>query len=74
MVRKPLLLNNFLQNRLAHFIFKLRGIQAVVIALLVEELMVGAVFQYFAIADDQNTVGRADGGQAVGNNKTGAAN
>ena len=39
----------------------------------IEKLLVFAFFDDFAVVNDQYLVGIADGAQAVGNNKTGAA-
>ena len=39
----------------------------------IQQLLVCAFFDDFAIVDDQHLVGIADGAQAVGNDKTGAA-
>lgn len=49
------------------------GVKLIISSLLLEELLVGAPFDYLALLKHHNGVGMADGGQTVGNYKCGFA-
>ena len=53
--------------------FKLTDIQMVIKAALVEQLLMGAFFDDFAVVDDEHLVSVADGAEAVGDDEAGAA-
>src|SRR5258708_40292598 len=52
---------------------ELAEVEVMIKTLLVEELLVGAFFDDFAVVDDEDLVGVADGGEAVGDDEGGAA-
>jgi hypothetical protein len=61
------------QHLFLGLVLKLAGVKIVVMAFGVHEFLMGSPLNDFTVMDDEDDVGAPNGGEAVGNDKTGSA-